>query len=235
MIFCRLIDSIVRNQNVGIFLLMSLVLLFVECGRDDVDYPTDYRYVEILTVLKNDKGMILEKVGVNDEETIKMTTNQWVDADLERGRRVIAEYSVEADKLNQRPMPIKLHQMGYIQFDTVKYQPKSVIENGSCPKIEIISLWRTGRFINLQSEVGYDGKSQLYTIVADKMTAGQAIVECYLQNKGELVGDNSIYRHSYASFYIGEIWDSPTLERVRLYLPSSGNEKYYIDIVKNSY
>ena len=137
MIFCRLIDSIVRNKNVGIFLLMSLVLLFVECGRDDVEYPTDYRYVEILTVLKNDKGMILEKVGVNDEETIKMTTNQWVDADLERGRRVIAEYSVEADKLNQRPMPIKLHQMGYIQFDTVKYQPKSVIENGSCPKIEI--------------------------------------------------------------------------------------------------
>ena len=71
MIFCRLIDSIVRNKNVGIFLLMSLVLLFVECGRDDVEYPTDYRYVEILTVLKNDKGMILEKVGVNDEETIK--------------------------------------------------------------------------------------------------------------------------------------------------------------------
>ena len=138
--FCRLINSIVSNQKVGVFLLMSLMFLLAGCGDDDVEYPTDYRYVEILTVLKNDKGMILEKVGINDEEIIKMTTNQWVDADLERGRRVIAEYSVEADKLNQRPMPIKLHQMGYIQFDTVKYQPKSVIENGSCTKIEIISL-----------------------------------------------------------------------------------------------
>ena len=223
------------NQKVGMFLLMSFVFLLAGCGDDDMNYPTDYRYVEILTILKNDKGMILEKVGINDEENINMTTNQWVDADLEKGRRVIAEYSVEADKLDQRPMPIKLHQMGLIQFDTVQYQSKSVIENGSCPKIEIISLWRTGHFINLQCEIGYDGKKQLYTIVADQMTADQAIVECYLRNEGELIGDNSIYRHSYASFYIGEIWDRPTLKCVRLYFSDSGSEKYYIDIVKNSY
>lgn len=233
--YCRLINSLVHSQNIGVFLLMLFMLLLSGCGNDSVDYPTDYRYVDILTVLKNDKGMILEKVGINDDETIKMTTNQWVDADLEKGRRVIAEYSVEADRLNQRPMPIKLHQMGFIQFDTIQFQPMNMIENSSCPKIEIISLWRTGNFINLQSKIAYDGKSQLYTIVADDMTADKAIVECYLLNKGELVGDNSIYRHSYASFYIGDIWDSPTLERVRIYLPSNEDEKYYIDIVKNSY
>ena len=233
--YCRLINSLVHSQHIGVFLLMSFMFLLSGCGNDDVDYPTDYRYVDILTVLKNDKGMILEKVGINDDETIRMTTNQWVDADLEKGRRVIAEYSVEADKLDQRPMPVKLYQMGFIQFDTVRFQPKNVIENSSCPKMEIISLWRTGNYINLQSEIAYDGKSQLYTIVADNTTADQAIVECYLLNKGELVGDNSIYRHSYASFYIGDIWDSPTLERVRIYLPSSGGEKYYIDIAKNSY
>ena len=54
--FCRLINSIVSNQKVGVFLLMSLMFLLAGCGDDDVEYPTDYRYVEILTVLKNDKG-----------------------------------------------------------------------------------------------------------------------------------------------------------------------------------
>ena len=34
--FCRLINSIVSNQKVGVFLLMSLMFLLAGCGDDDV-------------------------------------------------------------------------------------------------------------------------------------------------------------------------------------------------------
>lgn len=227
--------TLINSKNIGVFVLLSTMFLLFGCSNDDVDYPTEYRYVDILTIIKNDQGMILEKVGVNDRGIVKMTSMQWVDAELEKGRRVIAEYGVVAENLSQHPMPIKLYQIGYIQFDTIKFQPLREIENSQFSNIEIVSLWRTGDFINMQAEIGYDGKSQSYTISADETTFDQPIVECYLLSKGELINDKSIYRHSYGSFYVGEIWNSPTFERIRLYIPRGEDEKYYIDIAKNPY
>lgn len=220
------------NRILNLMILLSLQCFWVGCNEEDVEYPTNYRFVEIVTVVKNDKGMELEKVGLNDSGITKLITNQWVDEYIAEGRRVIVEYEVANENIASNPMPVNLLQMGLIAFDTLKSVSRQEIEQLEKPKVELISLWRTGDFINLQTALQYDGKNQILSIVADESTREDSTVVCYLYNRGETVGENYVSRHSYGSYYIGDIWNSETLERIRLFV---NDEKSYVDIVKNSY
>lgn len=214
---------------------MLVISLFVGCSKYEVDYPTDHRFVELLTVIENDKGMRLEKVGINDSESIMLTTDQYVDVPLERGRRVIAEYGVADTDLSRRPMPVRLHQMGLIEFDTIRAVSYEKMADLADSRMKLVSVWRTGQFINLQAKVEYDGEKRSFTIVADESTLSNPIVECYLCNSGSEVSATVIDRHAYGSFFMGDLWNRPTLERVRLYLNSASEENSFVDIVKNSH
>lgn len=216
-------------------ILISIVLFINSCNNDDVNYPTNHRFVDIVTVIKNNKGMKLEKVALNDQGVTTLITNQWVDAYLAKGRRVIVEYEVSDENITLNPMPVNLIQIGLIAFDTIKYAQYREIELMERPKAKLVSAWRTGDFINLQTELKYDGNNQMLSILADESTKGKSIVECYLYNKGEIVGENSIDRHTYCSYYIGDVWDSSTIERIRLYTNGIDDKKSYVDILKNSY
>ena len=212
--------------------LMAVVL--IGCSKDDVDYPTAHRFVELLTVLKNDaQGMELEKVGLNDSECVLLTTEQHVDAQLERGRRVIAEYSVSDADVSSRPMPVRLHQMGLITFDTIRVVANDKMADLADARMTVVSVWRTGMYMNLQAKVEFDGEKRSFAVVADETTLGSPIVECYLCNVGSDVGVTVIDRHAYGSFFMGDIWTMPTTERVRLHLNWASDEKSYVDMVKN--
>jgi hypothetical protein len=130
-------------------------------------------------------------------------------------------------------MPVRLHQMGLITFDTIRVVANDKMADLADARMTVVSVWRTGMYMNLQAKVEFDGEKRSFAVVADETTLGSPIVECYLCNVGSDVGVTVIDRHAYGSFFMGDIWTMPTTERVRLHLNWVSDEKSYVDMVKN--
>lgn len=218
-----------------LLLLPTLTVLLFACDSDEPKYPTPYKAIEIVTMLSNDEdGMQLELVGRNDNEGVILTTNQHLTTDIQPGRRVIIEFKAELNDTSKRPMPIQLKQIGLIPFDTIQAINIAEIATKNNPQLDIISTWRTGNFINIQTNIKYDGNNRSFSIVADKATIDNDTIECYLYNTNDKVSENYIDRHIYGSFYIGQLVNKLHTRYIKLYTNGVDDKNSFIDIATMS-
>ena len=80
-------------------------------------------------------------------------------------------------------------------------RPDSVVMDS----VRLKSIWRTGNYLNLSTEVKFtEGKRQLY-LVMDKATWHSDTVRAYLAHN--MLGEQAYFwRKCYLSFYIGAVW-----------------------------
>lgn len=221
------------KQALYYIMILTAILATSSCSKDDIEYPTPIRSVDIVTCTDTQSGMKFELQRAQESEIIPLITSQSINTSIPPGRRVIIEYEAAATDTALRPIPVKLLQIGLIPFDTIRSESLNKILSLPAPQMQIISIWRTGCYINMQTDMEFDGNTRSYSITADRQTIGTDIVECYLYNTGEEVSPNHISRRSYASFFIGEIWQNPDLKQIRLYTNGARDKNSYIDIAKN--
>ena len=92
-------------------------------------------------------------------------------------------------------------------------RPDSVVMDS----VRLKSIWRTGNYLNLSTEVKFtEGKRQLY-LVMDKATWHSDTVRAYLAHN--MLGEQAYFwRKCYLSFYIGAVWKLQSCKVLRVYL-----------------
>lgn len=224
------------GKTVGCYLaIFALLLMNCACDSDDNITPTDYKALEIMTLINTPDGLDFELQRSEDSEIIRIETDQQLaDTTLVDGTRMLVYYKTQLCDTSLRPMPARILQLGYVAFDTVR--AKSINEIAMLPpsQLEVISRWRTGKYLNLRSEIEYDGNSRSFSIVADQSTLNNSQIDCYIYNTGSPVSENSIDRRAYGSFFLGDLWDMPQLQRIRVYTNGVSDKSSYFDIDKNS-
>lgn len=131
-------------RNRATLILLSLVFLFfVRCDKDETRIPN--YFVEFATVVKTESSLIFEL----DNGTV-LTTDESSNYDLDNGNRVIINYT-----------PLE---SGSIKINSVKNVFLGKIEVKESPReiesdpIKIISVWKSGKYLNISLLVDYHSK-----------------------------------------------------------------------------
>lgn len=223
---------ILKLRNIAFAIVVLLML--AKCSSDvDMPQPTACRFIDIVTLFNSEKGLKFELQRSADSEIIPLQTQQFlVDTIIRDGTRMIIHYEAEFSDTSLRPMPVKLLQIGSVAFDTVRSGLEKIIKRLPSPQLKMQSIWRTGNYLNLQAKIEYDGTPRSFAIIADNATLDSPQVDCYIYNVGKPVGENYIDTKIYGSFYIGNLWQLPNLQRLRIYDKGINDKTSFIDIVK---
>lgn len=116
---------------------------------------------------------------------------------------------------------------GYVQLSSTElkalYGTSADYDGWASPPMKVNSLWRSGCFINLDTEISvfHAIRPESMVIVADKSSLSGEYPVLYIvyENAENNDGDNP-YR-VYASFDISEIWDRPSCKGVTISYPTA--------------
>lgn len=92
-----------------------------------------------------------------------------------------------------------------------------------CPPMKANALWRTGNFINLDTDISVfqAHKPKTLVIVADKETVNDGYPELYIYYENEENNDGENPYRIYASFDISELWDKDSCRGVIVNYPTA--------------
>ena len=140
-----------RNKDTLIFLTLVL-LLFVGCDKDETRIP-DY-FVEFATVVKTESSIIFKLDNGN-----VLTPDDSLNYDLDNGNRVIINYT-----------PLE---SGSVKINSVKNVFLGKIEAKESPRqiesdpVKIISVWKSGKYLNISLQVDYHSKEHSANLFKD--------------------------------------------------------------------
>lgn len=203
-------------------LIAILALLFTAACTDTYDGPVqdEYRYDLVTYLGYSDGNALFENVGRNDGASTYLSGALRAEPSYTKGIRVLLSYNLSGDSLSgtaDNPQPITIKTVSSATTDTLRYTSKERIDTLGREDIQLISIWRTGNYINLQGEVLYTGKSRYFYLLADGATLDNDTVDCYLINNTH--GQQTYnWRRFYASFYVGGALGRSTCSVVRVIL-----------------
>lgn len=199
-------------------LLMSVFLLMlVACSDEDVDRRyTDYR-LDVVTYLAHDGGARFELLRRDDSTSLLLQSNVTLGQSFKVGNRVLLRYDW-ADNATGNIRRINAYGISAIVSDSLRYTVKPLSEYLSqMEPVKLLSIWRTGDYLNLHCQAEYTGKARHFYLLLDSATARQDTVHCYLINNTH--GDVTYHwREAYASFYVGSIWNRPSCRTMRIHI-----------------
>ena len=212
----------------GFDILMTLALmtvLLVACGNEDIDRSyTDYR-TDIVTFMGNNgAGATYELVGRNDSACISLYSTTPLPDRFKLGERVLLRYGWDSQPAGQS-QSIATYGVASIVSDTLRVSERQLSEYTSqMEPIKLLSLWRTGRYINLRCQVEYTTKPRHFFLLMDRATQDCDTVDCYLIHN--TLGDTTYHwREVYASYHVGEVLNKPTCQVLRIHLNDKNNPK----------
>ena len=198
-------------------LASMLFLLLVACSDEDVDRRyTDYR-LDVVTFLGNEGGAHFELLRRDDSTSLLLLSNVTLGTSFKAGNRVLLRYDW-ANAATGNTRRINAYGVSSIVSDSLRYTVKPLSEYlNQMEPIKLLSIWRTGDYLNLHCQAELTGKPRHFYLLLDSATARQDTVHCYLVNNTH--GDTTYHwREAYASFYVGSIWNRPSCRTMRIHI-----------------
>ena len=180
----------------------------VACSDDDVDSSyTDYLY-DMVTYLDSEGGTarftLLQR---NDSGAITLLADIRLDSNLRAGQRMWLRYlPVETAGSTRR---VTAYAATAVNTDSLRYTVKPLdYYLGQMQPVELLSIWRTGGYINLHCRLEYTGKPRLFYLLLDSATRHDDTLRTYLVHNTH---NDTLYhnRDAYASFYVGNALRQP--------------------------
>jgi len=198
--------------------LLAICILLVCCGDEDIARRyTDYR-TDIVTYLGDDaNGARFELLRRDDSTSVVLQSDVKLDK-VKVGQRVLLRYDW-ADRNGQGDSRrILAYGVGTIVSDSLRYTVRPLDHYlGQMEPVKLLSLWRTGDYVNLRCQAEYTGKSRYFYLLLDSATWRADTVHCYLVNNTH--GDTTYHwREAYASFYVGGVWNRATCRTMRIHI-----------------
>lgn len=136
-----------------------------------------------------------------------------------KGRRVLLNYYITSQNNSSTPQSqeVKVNGITGIITDTLRLATKLRIDTMASEDIRLLSIWRSGHYINMNAEVLHTGKARWFYLLADRATFSSDTVECYLIHN-TFGATTYHWRKAYASFYVGAAWKNPSCKAIRIHL-----------------
>lgn len=203
-------------------LCIVLATLLPACHDDDNGPDSITGEVADIATFKgnNATGAIFEMQRINDSPLITLQAQAPVSVQgLVAGDRVFLSY-IPADGRAYASGIIAVQQVDRINQDVLREADLQEISGWDRDGVYIYSLWRTGRWVNIECRLPYDPAPRRFSLVLDKATSGQPVPDLYLVHRmGTQV--ESFGRDYYASFDISALWERPTVEGVRIHVANT--------------
>lgn len=200
-----------------------LALLPFACGCDE---PAGYDYgdylVEFVTFEGERDGMPCFTFQSRDDSPEQtLLSESGLDKDIMEGQRCLLQYTVLSD-LPDRAKLIRVDYVSPIISDVARQASPSAIETLSDTPIDVVSLWRSGNFINLSGWVPYTGSRFGLLFVVDESTLDANTVVARIVY--DVMGATPTFeRRVYASFDIRNVWSRQSCHTLRVVV---GNDTY---------
>lgn len=199
-------------------LCMLMVVALVACDDEDIDRRyTDYR-TDIVTYLGNGtQGAQFELLRRDDSTSVLLQSAVRLKDTFKAGNRVLLRYDW-ADGQAGDIRRINAYGIAAIVSDSLRYNVQPIEHYiAQMEPIRLLSMWRTGDYLNLRLQAEHTGKTRHFYLLLDSATARRDTVHCYLVNNTH--GDTTYHwREAYASFFVGNIWNRPSCRVMRVHI-----------------
>lgn len=131
---------------------------------------------------------------------------------IEAGQRCLLRYTVVASRADGS-REVRADAFSAIPTDVARMAPHADMATLPETDVSVTSLWRSGRYINLNGWLPYTGKKYQLMLVADEQTLDSPTVEARIVYN--TMGEQTAFdRRVYASFDIASLWSRPTCRRL---------------------
>lgn len=131
---------------------------------------------------------------------------------IEAGQRCLLRYTVVASRTDGS-REVRADAFSAIPTDVARMAPHADMATLPETDVSVTSLWRSGRYINLNGWLPYTGKKYQLMLVADEQTLDSSTVEARIVYN--TMGEQTAFdRRVYASFDIASLWSRPTCRRL---------------------
>lgn len=185
-------------------LLLLMLGLLPSCDDEETLSPayTDYRYDLVTYLGRRGGGEAFEYLGRNDSVAVTLLSQDTLAGTLPHpGQRLLLRYLWADNRAGDTERAITLLGANAIVSDSLRLLGN---EAGLLPRhaVKLLSLWRTGPYLNLHCQVEYTGEPRRMALTADSTALPTDTVDLWLVHD---VGQShtQFWRDCYASFYIG--------------------------------
>lgn len=220
-----------RKILLSISSIFILATALISCSDESGYEYGDFRF-DMVTFTGNDNGRAtFALIQRDDAGEVTLITADSCYLDASSGQRMLLNYIPSG---TQSAGMQTINARGYTTAftDTLRQTNSINVISLVMDSIRLKSIWRTGCYINLSSEVKYTGESRTLGLVMDYGTAFSDTVHCYLAH--DMRSQTAYFwRQNYASFYIGAIWKLSSCKTVRVHLNDViYPDKTYYDFTK---
>lgn len=178
--------------------------------------PVDNTFYDIVTVTAiTDGGFVAQFREIDDSPLITLTFTQSLNPNLVKvGQRILLNYWPESGKAYTSG-PATSYGYRNILNSTITEGTAQTEDAWSTEAISIVSLWRTGEFINVNSLAPYKVAPRKFDLVLDKSTLDDEIPTAYLLVKSDLATEAQLQQYI-ATFNISSIWNDAKYKGLRV-------------------
>lgn len=200
--------------------LAIVTLGFVSTGCSDDNtpsYPEEDTFFDIVTLTAaNDEGFTVTTQKIDDSPIVTLTAaNKKINLELVKvGERFLLNYVSESG-VQYKNGPITAIAYRPILNAKIIEGTKADHDSWMTEGQNIVSMWRTGNFINVYALAPYSQKPTKYELVVDKETLDDEIPQAYLIFFSDNRYESSPQAH-YATFDISSVWSKPGVRGLRI-------------------
>lgn len=197
-----------------ILALALLAIVLAACGDDGKPYEYGDFLYEMVTYSGSDNGRARFSLIKRDDSEMTLLSNATCSIDVERGQRLLLNYVPDGAASGGVQL---ISARGYTQAVTDSLRYTSDMGTIVMDSVRLRSVWRTGNYLNLSTEVKYTAGKRMIALVMDKSTWHSDTVHCYLVH--DMMDEQAYFwRRCYVSFYIGAVWKLSTCKTLRMHL-----------------
>lgn len=218
-----------KKFTANILAVLTLCLLCLSqtaCSSSDnnVNIPSNMCFDFATFVSSNEEGSVFTLRKSNDSELVTLTSTVRYDTKvLKPGTRVIIQYVPAGGQKPYESGPITLFGVSKITDDDVTTEALNVINSWPFDRVRMMSITRSGEFIDVWAEVFMNREPKRFVIVADAATVANEYPDLYMVFQAD--NSNHTARQLYGSFDMSSIWNLTTCKGVNVhYSTNSGNE-----------
>ena len=178
-----------------------LLLAFVSCSPDTVDYGFGNYYVEIVTALGGNAFLLDTGQTIYD-------SNQTAEQSFESGDRVYLYFSYG----NTFSDPVTVHRAAKIFSDALKPMSEETLSQQANDPLRFESAWIGSHYLNLHLYIEYRSSAHKIALVVDEEQVNDSEIHLYLRHDKN--NDAPGYPTSvYASYDLSKVLDEPQGDR----------------------
>ncbi len=206
-------------------LFVGLMSMLLSCS-DEPDY--DYGdFLEVVAVYQGStaEGCMFAYQARDDSPVVTLRVSGSELKDVDAGERIMLRYTV-LDDLSATEKLIRIDAASKIVNDVLRQADEETLGKISSEPVDMTSVWRSGRYVNVFCWVPYVGSHFQMLLVAEESALDDEVPELRLLYD-MMGGIPAFERRCYASFDIGNLWERETCRGVRIRVDDVDGEKIY--------